>query len=42
MSMIALVVFAAALAFKMWAMVVNPFFSPVVRIQEERGHSVIT
>ncbi len=26
----------------LWAMHVNPFFSPVVRIQSERGHRVIT
>ena len=25
-----------------WAMVVNPFFSTVIRIQEDRGHHVIT
>jgi protein-S-isoprenylcysteine O-methyltransferase Ste14 len=24
-----------------WAMLVNPFFSPVVRLQTERGHPVI-
>lgn len=26
----------------MWAMIVNPFFSPVIRIQAERGHHLIT
>lgn len=41
-SMIALAVFAAALAFQMWAMIVNPFFSPVIRIQAERRHHVVT
>jgi protein-S-isoprenylcysteine O-methyltransferase Ste14 len=41
-SMIALVLFAAALAFQAWAMIVNPFFSPVTRIQADRGHRVIT
>lgn len=41
-SVTALAVFAAALAFQMWAMIVNPFFSPVTRIQTERGHHVIT
>jgi protein-S-isoprenylcysteine O-methyltransferase Ste14 len=41
-TIIALAVFAAALAFQMWAMVVNPFFSPVTRIQAERGHHIIT
>ncbi len=41
-SRIALALFAAALAFQMWAMIVNPFFSPLTRIQAERGHHVIT
>lgn len=41
-SMITLAVFAAALAFQGWAMVVNPFFSPVMRIQTDREHHVIT
>lgn len=41
-SMIALAVFAAALGFQIWAMIANPFFSPVIRIQAERGHHVIT
>jgi protein-S-isoprenylcysteine O-methyltransferase Ste14 len=41
-SMIALVLFAVALAFQAWAMIVNPFFSPVTRIQADRGHRVIT
>lgn len=41
-SIIALAVFAAALELQRWAMIVNPFFSPVIRIQVERGHYVIT
>jgi protein-S-isoprenylcysteine O-methyltransferase Ste14 len=41
-SMIALAVFAVALGFQAWAMIVNPFFSSAVRIQTERGHHVIT
>lgn len=41
-SIIALTVFAVALGFQVWAMRVNPFFSPVIRIQAERGHCVIT
>ncbi len=41
-SIIALAVFTAALSFQVWAMTVNPFFSPVIRIQAERGHRVIT
>lgn len=34
--------FAGSLALSAWAVVVNPFFSPVVRIQSERGHRLIT
>jgi protein-S-isoprenylcysteine O-methyltransferase Ste14 len=36
-----LVAVAAALAVMVWAMAVNRFFSPVVRIQTERGHHLI-
>lgn len=36
-----LVVFAAAMALQMWAMVVNPFFSPDIRLQSERGHRLV-
>lgn len=25
-----------------WAMLLNPFFSPIVRVQQERGHQVIS
>lgn len=42
LSILSLIVFAAALGFQVWAMLVNPFFSPVIRIQAERGHCVIT
>lgn len=42
LSVISLIVFAVALAIQMWAMIVNPFFSPVIRIQAERGHRVTT
>ena len=38
----ALVVFTVAMAFSLWAMVVNRFFSSVVRLQTDRGHHVIT
>jgi protein-S-isoprenylcysteine O-methyltransferase Ste14 len=38
----ALAVFALALAFAFWAMMVNRFFSTFVRIQSERGHHVVT
>lgn len=33
---------AAGLILIVWAIATNTFFSPVVRIQEERGHRVIT
>jgi protein-S-isoprenylcysteine O-methyltransferase Ste14 len=35
-------VLAVALILQAAAMIVNPFFSPALRIQAERGHSVIT
>ena len=38
----ALGVMAAAFAFVLWAISVNQFFIPAVRIQEERGHRLIT
>jgi len=37
-----IVVFAAALILQAAAMIVNPFFSPVLRVQAEHGHSVVT
>ena len=37
----ALVVFALSGSLQTWAMIANPFFSPVVRLQRERGHRVI-
>ena len=37
----ALVVYACALSFGMWAMVVNRFFSSAIRLQTDRGHHVI-
>jgi protein-S-isoprenylcysteine O-methyltransferase Ste14 len=37
----AMVVLAMAYSLVGWAMVVNPFFSAVVRIQSDRGHSVV-
>ena len=39
---VALVTFAVATLTQAWAMAVNPFFSPVVRIQSERGHRLVT
>lgn len=38
----ALAVFVAGLAFDLWAIHVNPFFSSAIRIQNERGQRVIT
>jgi protein-S-isoprenylcysteine O-methyltransferase Ste14 len=37
-----LAVYVAAISLSVWAMLVNRFFSPVVRIQGERGHHLIT
>jgi protein-S-isoprenylcysteine O-methyltransferase Ste14 len=37
----ALAVFAAGMAFAMWALHVNPFFSSAVRLQQERGQRVV-
>jgi protein-S-isoprenylcysteine O-methyltransferase Ste14 len=37
----ALVLFALSGTLQTWAMIVNPFFSPVVRLQAECGHRVI-
>jgi protein-S-isoprenylcysteine O-methyltransferase Ste14 len=39
---VAFVVFAAGYALCFWAMAVNRFFSSVVRIQNDRGHYVVT
>lgn len=37
-----LLIYVAGVGFSLWAMRVNPFFSRCVRIQEERGHRVIS
>lgn len=39
--MIALVVAVLGYAFGVWALAVNAFFSQIMRIQEERGHTVV-
>jgi protein-S-isoprenylcysteine O-methyltransferase Ste14 len=39
---VALVVLVLGSAFATWAMAVNRFFSAVVRIQKDRGHTVVT
>jgi protein-S-isoprenylcysteine O-methyltransferase Ste14 len=38
----ALAIFALALALMIWAMRVNRFFSSVIRLQEDRGHQLVT
>ncbi len=38
----ALAGYAAATGLSLWAMAANRFFSPVVRIQSERGHRLVT
>jgi len=38
----ATVLMAACFGLGMWAMKTNRFFSPVVRIQKERGHTLVT
>jgi protein-S-isoprenylcysteine O-methyltransferase Ste14 len=40
--LIAILAFAFGLAFAVWAMVVNRFFVKFVKIQTDRGHTVIT
>jgi protein-S-isoprenylcysteine O-methyltransferase Ste14 len=42
LSVIALVLFAGASGFQAWAMSVNSFYSPLIHIQADRGHSVVT
>jgi protein-S-isoprenylcysteine O-methyltransferase Ste14 len=41
-SVISLVMYIAASGFQAWAMSVNSFYSPIIHIQAERGHSVVT
>ncbi len=41
-NLLALAVILAGYSFGTWAMLVNPFFAGVVRMQAERGHTVIT
>lgn len=40
--MAALAVFAIACAWELWAMAVNRFFVPVIRVQTERAHQVVS
>jgi protein-S-isoprenylcysteine O-methyltransferase Ste14 len=36
-----LLLFGAATTLQLWAMVINPFFSPEIRLQSERGHQLV-
>ena len=38
----ALAIFALAMALMIWAMRVNRFFSSVIRLQDDRGHELVT
>jgi len=42
LSLIGLPLLAASMGLFLWSMHVNRFFSPVVRIQDERGHCLVT
>ena len=42
LQVIALLVTAAAMAWTFWAVAVNRFFVPVIRLQPERGHRVVS
>jgi protein-S-isoprenylcysteine O-methyltransferase Ste14 len=42
LSAIALVIYIASSGFQAWAISVNSFYSPVIHVQAELGHSVVT
>ena len=42
LSIIALVMYIAGSGFQAWAMSVNSFYSPVIHVQAEREHNVVT
>jgi protein-S-isoprenylcysteine O-methyltransferase Ste14 len=42
LQVIGLTIFVIAFAFDIWAIAVNNFYSRVVRIQQDRGHHVVT
>jgi protein-S-isoprenylcysteine O-methyltransferase Ste14 len=42
LSVIALVIYIASSGFQAWAISVNFFYSPVIHVQAELGHSVVT
>ena len=41
-ALLGFVLFTVSTVLLNWAMIVNPFFEPTVRIQKDRGHMVIT
>ena len=42
LSLIALMMYVAGSGFQAWAMNVNSFYSPVIHVQSDRGHNVVT
>lgn len=42
LSVLGLLMFVGASGFQAWAMSVNSFYSPIIHIQAERGHRVVT
>ena len=42
LQLLALLVFGLGYGFACWALLANPFFATFVRIQEDRGHRVVT
>ena len=42
LQIVGLAIFALALALIIWAMRINRFFSSVIRLQEDRGHELVT
>lgn len=42
LSAVALLLYVAGSGLQAWAMSVNSFYSPVIHVQAERGHSVVT
>ncbi len=39
---IGLLLFVLAMCLQLWAMAANPFFSPIIRLQRERGHRLVS
>lgn len=42
LQIVGLIIFASALALIIWAMRTNRFFSSIIRLQEDRGHELVT